>query len=120
MTESHYRKEYGMNMGKSGPDLTRCCVEVGRDMGRWTQFGQCANRRGFGPDKAYCKTHDPAVVEARKAKVHAQQTAKHNAHRYEWHGRTFYNALKQIAEGHNDSRGLAQSVIDTFHAGESK
>jgi len=34
--------------------------------------------------------------------------------RYEWHGKTFFAAIKQIADGHNDARGLAQEVVDKF------
>jgi hypothetical protein len=45
---------------------------------------------------------------------------KWNKERYGYHGRTFYNALKQIADGHSDARGLAQEIIAKFHEGERK
>lgn len=114
----HYQKSYGMNMGKHGPDFERCCVEVGRDMGRWTQFGQCSKKRGFGPDKAFCKIHDPDVVKARREKAEAAYNVKRNQERYSWYGRHFFDALKEIADGHNDARGHAQAVIDEFMKGQ--
>lgn len=115
-----YKKSYGAWAGfPSGhkPDLSRCCEGVwSRE--RWARQYQCTKPRGHGPDGAYCKQHDPAVAEARKAAVDARDKAKWNAARYGTHGRTFFNALLKIAEGHNDARGLAQEVLATFKAGE--
>jgi hypothetical protein len=36
------------------------------------------------------------------------------------HGRTFYAALKSIAEGRNDAREHATEVLAKFHEGERK
>lgn len=115
-----YKPDYGYGLhGVKKPDYSLCCVEVCRPQGGWTYFGQCAKKRGYGPDGAYCKTHDPATVAARQEKANASYKAKSNAERYSWHGRAFYNALKQIAEGHNDARGYAAEVIAKFHEGEN-
>ena len=37
-------------------DVTRCRYEV-PDGDRSVLFHQCARKRGFGPDAAYCKQH---------------------------------------------------------------
>jgi hypothetical protein len=56
-------------------------------------------------------------VSARRAAAESRQKAKWNNLRYEFHGREFFSTLVKIAEGHNDPRGLAQSVIDVFQEG---
>lgn len=119
----HYPKAYGAwagNPAGSTPNHDNCCFEVSRAHGRWTSFGQCTRKRGFGPDGAFCKTHDPEAVKARQEASHVAWRDKHNKERYSWNGRSFYNVLKQIADGHNDARGLAQDTIKAFHDGEYK
>lgn len=115
-----YPDKYGSWAGNTAgqkPDYERCCEEVGRDQGGRTSFGQCSRKRGFGPDKAYCKTHDPATVADRRKAADEAYNIKTNAQRYGWHGRKFYKVLEQIAAGHNDARGLAQETIDEFMKG---
>lgn len=117
---SHYPKSYGAWAGDPKghePDFTRCCVGVWSKE-RWSREGQCARKNGFGPDGAYCKQHDPAVKKAREDEARARWTKKWNAERYQWHGRTFFDALVKIADGHNDARGVAQEVIKEFRSGE--
>lgn len=117
-----YKKSYGAWAGfPSGhaPDYSRCCEEVCSNE-RWPKFYQCAKKRGHGPDGAYCKQHDPAAAKARKAAANTRARAKWNESRYETHGRTFFDALLKIAEGHNDARGLAQEVIENFRKGEAR
>jgi hypothetical protein len=115
-----YQKAYGAWAGLpkgNPPDYSRCCEEVhSRD--RWTKFYQCTKPRGHGPDGAYCKQHDPAAVQARRTASDARWNEKWNAERYQWHARSFFDALVKIAEGHNDARGLAQEVIAEFKSGE--
>ena len=114
-----YGKWAGRPLG-ARPDYERCCEQIYIRMGVGGQFSQCSRKRGHGPDEAYCKTHDPAAVAARAQASTEAYIAKSNGERYRWHGPTFYHALKQIAEGHNDARGLAQQVLADFHAGERK
>ena len=119
--KSHlYKEAYAAWTGNpegNRPDYARCCQAVwSRD--RWSKGDQCVRKRGYGPDGAYCKQHDPAAVKARNEAKKTHYNAKWNATRYEMHGRTFFNALVKIAEGHNDARGLAQEVIDIFKKGE--
>lgn len=113
-----YQDKYGGWAGNPNgqkPDLARCCVEVGRPIGAWTQYGQCGRKRGFGPDGEYCKQHDPAEVAKRAKAADDKYQAERNQDRFKWYGRTFYDALQKIADGHNDARGLAQEVIEEFN-----
>lgn len=113
--KSHYRSSYGRSWHPAAPDFTRCCENVRTPVGATTDFHQCLRKRGFGPDGAYCKQHDPSAAQARREASRARYVEQTNKLRYGWSGRTFYDALKQIAEGHNDARGLAQQVIADFH-----
>jgi len=99
------------------PDFNRCCESVTPSrMGGWTSH-QCGRKRGFGPDKAYCKQHDPEAVAARISASKAKWDAATAKKRYEWHGKKFFDVLKQIADGHNDARGLAQEIVFEFEKG---
>lgn len=115
-----YQKSYGAWAGhRQGipPDFSRCCAPVWtRD--NWPREYQCSRNRGFGPDRAYCKQHDPAKAAEREAESTRKMNADFNKRRYDYYGRQFFAALEAIAAGHNDARGLAQSTIDEFKAGE--
>lgn len=112
---AHYKKAYGQWAGfptGNKPDLTRCCERL---YSRLSPGGyQCNRPRGHGPDKAYCRTHDPAKVAERQAKSTAKYETEMDKMRYQWSGRKFYDVLEKIAAGHNDARGLAQQAIDEF------
>lgn len=117
-----YKASYGAWAGRPQgvpPNYANCCVEVYPE-GRGATHRQCAKPRGFGPDEAYCKTHDPSRVAAAAQKRQAEWVARSNRERKQYAGATFYDALKLIAEGHNDARGLAQQVIKDFHKGDHK
>jgi len=113
-----YKEKYGAWAGHPAgnkPDLQRCCEEVwSRE--RWSRHHQCGKPRGHGPDGAYCKQHDPEVVKARKAAVDARGKEAWNKSMLEAYGKTFYDALVKIADGHNDARGLAQEAISKFQS----
>jgi hypothetical protein len=115
-----YPKSYGNWAGLPKgvePDYTRCCQEVwSRE--RFSSHHQCTKPRGYGPDGAYCKQHDPAVAKARQEANDARSKEKWNEQRYQWHGRTFFDALLKIANGYNDARGMASEVIAKFKEGE--
>lgn len=117
-----YRERYGQWGGQpqgTPPDYERCCVNVVPDeRGGAARAHQCHKKRGYGPGLAYCKQHDPDAVKARRDAADEKWRLEQNAKRYQWHGREFYDALEQIANGHNDARGLAQEIIDKFKAGE--
>lgn len=116
-----YQERYGAWAGNRRgmpPDYARCCAPVWSRDGGWSREAQCARNRGFGPDKAYCKQHDPAKVEQRRAEATRKANESWNKQRYDFHGRAFFTVLEQIAAGHNDARGLAQEDIAKFKAGE--
>lgn len=120
--DGSYPESYGAWAGYPAghkPDLARCCVEV-TGGGRWPLYHQCLRSRGFGPQGAYCKQHDPDVVAKRRAENDRIATEKWNKERARFYGATFLKALQQIADGHNDARGLAQEVIADFKKGEHK
>ena len=106
---SHHRKGYR-------PE--RCAAGVSGH-GGWRTY-QCSRKRGHGPEQAYCKQHDPVARKEKqdarwteyKARMDAQQAERNakNAHRRL--GVAAIAALKLIADGHNDPRALAQSVLD--------
>ncbi len=111
--------QWGGNPRGFAPNYERCCAEVTpNERGGGARRHQCNNKRGYGPGLAYCKTHNPDAVAAKRAERQAAYDAKWEARRYEWHGREFFNALDQIANGHNDARGLAQEIIAKFKEGE--
>lgn len=103
-----YQKSYGRY--HTTPDLTRCCENVAD--GFWSK--QCSKPCGYGPEKAYCKVHDPEAVKARRDKATAEYKAQLAIDRVKWAGPKFLEALRQIAAGHNDPRALAEEVIKEF------
>jgi hypothetical protein len=115
-----YQKLYGLNMGKRGPDYTRCCEEVSAYVGNWPQFSQCSRPRGHGPDSAYCKQHDPEVVKARRAKADAKSNIAYQKQRLEWAGPRFFRVLQEIANGHNDPRSIASLAIEGYETPNAK
>ena len=123
MKNACYPEKYGNWAGNpqgAKPDYTRCCEEVRREQGGWPHYHQCTRKRGYGPDEAYCKTHDPAAKLARRKASDDKYDREYNARRFEYNGKKFYEALKLIAMGHNDARGLAKFTIDAFDAGQRK
>lgn len=120
MDNSAYQSRYGAWAGRpngAAPDFSLCCEEVWPSQ-RGEMHHQCRKKRGHGPGEAYCKTHNPEAVKARKEAANEEYRVKTNKMRYSWNGRVFFNALQQIADGHNDARGLAQEVIAEFKKGE--
>jgi hypothetical protein len=112
MLSERYKKSYGVWAGDRvghAPDFTRCCTNL---HDRYHPGGyQCTRKRGYGPDEAYCKQHDPEAV-ARRAEASKNRYDKQwNQRRLELSGPRFFAVLKQIAEGHNDPRSIAQEAI---------
>lgn len=114
MTGERYKAGYGDSFAKRPPDMTRCCEEVTRYIGNWPHSGQCARKRGYGPDGAYCKQHDPEAAAKRKAEVDEREAVRWRKQRLEWAGPRFYVVLKQIADGHNDPRSIAREAIAAY------
>jgi hypothetical protein len=113
---SLHQKRYGDWSGRpqgTPPDPDRCCVEVWPNERGPIPY-QCQRKRGFGPEQAYCKQHDPDVVAARRAAADAKYKQEMKARSLQWGGPRFFRALKKIAEGHNDPRTLAQETIKDY------
>lgn len=112
----NYKESYGGRFGHAGrpPDRTRCCAVVTEQTNGWYRDHQCTRKRGFGPNGDYCKQHDPAAAEARRKASRANEEAKYEAFRMEAYGRAFHDALRKIADGHNDPRTLASEILDKF------
>lgn len=120
--KNHYKEKYGNwagNPAGRAPDFKRCCEEVWSKE-RFSISSQCRKPRGYGPEKAYCKIHDPDYVKEKSIKQRQEYIERVNKERYKWHGREFFNALEIIANGHNDPRTLATEVIKKFKDGETK
>lgn len=115
MENGRYGKAYGNN-AKVPPDFERCCEGVVRYIANWPHHGQCARKRGHGPDRAYCKQHVPEKVKERQAEADKRQGVAHEKLRLEWAGPRFFKVLKQIADGHNDPRALAQEAIAAYRS----
>ena len=96
-------------------DLNRCCAKIYH--ATWASSLQCARKNGHGPHGAYCKQHDPVAVkakdEARRAKYKAERDKKERVHVFQ---SDCIAAIRKIAEGHNDPRGLAQDIIAKMEA----
>lgn len=122
MTEQSalYKSNYGTFSLPKRPDYKLCCEQVTSYETRWPRLHQCQRKRGFGPEQAYCKQHDPEVVKARQEASNKRYQEKWNERRYELYGKQFFDVLQQIANGHNDARGLAQQTIAKFKEGEAK
>lgn len=114
---TRYKEKYGAWAGFTAghkPDFALCCEEVS-DRERWARRHQCSKKRGYGPDGAYCKQHDPEAVKARQAASDARGKEAWRKRMLEAYGCTFFDVLTKIADGHNDARGLAKEAVDRFN-----
>jgi hypothetical protein len=115
--KDHYKERYGAwggNPRGQAPDFTLCCEEVA-DGGRSVLSHQCSKPNGKGPDGAYCATHNPDAVAARRKKSAEKYQADMRRHMFGG----MLNAVKvlqRIESGHNDPRELARETLDEFRA----
>lgn len=96
-------------------DTTRCIMSVipSERGGSWHAH-QCNRKRGHGPDGLYCKQHDPAEEQRRRAAASARWEAQDAARMRPYRQRDAYRkALEDIAAGHNDPRALAAEALKT-------
>ena len=76
---------------------------------------QCSKPAAVERDgRMYCKVHDPEAIKARRdasyAKWKAENARQFSQKQFE---RAAVDAIQQIANGHNDPRALAQSIMAT-------
>jgi len=109
------------SQGYKGPKEGNCPATVYSPVGIWHHVpGQC-QRKGKLECEGYhwCATHYPPNVVARRLAIHARHEAEAERNRLEWDARdkerkmrdAALKAIKQIADGHNDPRGLAMEVL---------
>jgi hypothetical protein len=111
---SLHKDAYGLRHSKRKPDPAKCCAEVTVKQGMWYSYSQCSRPRGFGPEQAYCRQHDPAVFAARRAEANTAREAKYREDRLRYAGLPFFKALCAIADGHDDPRALAEEAIRSY------
>lgn len=116
---SLHKERYGrIGLGPGTPaDPALCCEEVS-DRQSWISYSQCARKRGYGPEGAYCKQHDPDAVKAKKAardaKWEAEWAEKQRKHEAASLAPKMKAALIAIRDGHNDPAALAAEVLGEF------
>ncbi len=109
-----YPRFYGRAYAGTRPDFTKCCEGVA---GNAWGSKQCSRANGHGPHGAYCKQHDPVSLKAKKDARYAKWSAEsENSARNREFAAACRKAIRDIAAGHNDPRGLAQSIIDNLEA----
>jgi hypothetical protein len=116
LLSSLHKKAYGDWVGNPqgmSPDPARCCEAVWRAE-RFARESQCGRARGYGPEKAYCKQHDPEAVAAREKAASDRYNAQWENRRLEIGGKYFFAALCKIADGDNDPRATAAVAIAGF------
>ena len=117
-----YEKQHWKGQGD------RCCAAV-HNGGRSVSFHQCRKpikvwrdvqlNKGEIKNLGYCGIHDPVKVAERRKKRSDEYKAKSERSRAfyarrkakEDLGETAIEAIKKIAEGHNDPRTLCQSIL---------
>jgi hypothetical protein len=106
------------SLHRKGYYAERCCKWVSHPRG-WGGR-QCERKRGYGPEQAYCKQHDPVAEKARNDERDARWAAEREEIRanlkLQRNAQNFLDALRLIANGHNDPRSLALEAIT--HYGE--
>ena len=94
---------------RENPEL---CIEHVFSNARGESPHQCKNKRGFGPNGEFCKTHSPDAVEARRNAANARWRSKIERQNRPIETLNAYRqALEAISEGHNDPRSLAAETL---------
>ncbi len=110
---SLHKEGYG-RFSRAPADPNLCCMEVSSG-GNWQHYRQCTRKRGHGREQAYCKQHDPEAVKARRevrnAKWRAQSDERDRRWKLEAAAPRMLDALRQIRDGHNDPRALAEEAL---------
>lgn len=102
------------NPGGIKENTSRCIEQVHGD--GIARFHQCERKRGHGPDGLYCKQHNPEAVARRKAEQEAAWKRKSEIRfRPIRQLQAAKDALKEIAHGHYDARGLAADILKKWN-----
>lgn len=98
----------------------KCCGSIQSDTYRRVPCSRTGSIERDG--KFYCATHDPVAVQARRDKSRAKWEADYAAKQANWARQKIeeqfkaaaIEAIRRIADGHNDPRGLASEIIERF------
>lgn len=115
MTRAEAKKmTYGSSYSPTPYDPARCVCPVSfRDAG-WTRKMQCTRKPGHGPDGLYCKQHSPEAVEARVKAQDERHKQRMSEWRPRWCATAMLKIIRQIANGHNDPRGLCSEFMRKY------
>ena len=105
-----------MTAGAAATPQRNCCETIWQGMAR---YGCSRNGVVERKGKRYCRQHDPVAVDARRKKRDEEWCRKQMADEAAWQRKAAkmalahasVEAIRQIAAGHNDARGLAQQVL---------
>jgi hypothetical protein len=112
--KAQYPKDYGPSFRCRKPDYARCAASVA-DGGRMVTSSQCRRKNGHGSEGAWCKQHDPQAIAAkRKSELAARKKAWDNASRKAAFIAESQDAIRAIAEGHNDPMTLAREILARY------
>lgn len=95
-------------------DLSRCRAQVYEQVSR--NFSQCARRASVQEEGlGFCKQHAPSAERARMAASAERDRRQREARTRPFQMLTAYGeALRAIADGHNDPRQLAAETLARF------
>lgn len=89
-------------------DPNRCAASVHDSFG--AGFAQCSKKKKGGSD--WCGVHSPEAVERRKQQSDERyKKQREEADRKYARPAEYRDALRQIADGHNDPRSLAAEIL---------
>lgn len=109
--------------GREIPHNTKYCCASVPDGGRSMGFHQCGNApKHFYGSLGYCTKHDPNYIIQKKLAWEADYEAKLAAERAKRNLQALkaeftqqcIEAVRTIAAGHNDARGLCQNLLYMF------
>lgn len=114
-----YLESYGNRKRK--PDYSKCAANVS-SASIWDGGLQCSRKASCDPNShgnmTTCKQHSETVTKAREKKAKEKYALENRKWLIRLNGQKFYDALKKIADGHNDPRGLAKATLSKIDACE--
>jgi hypothetical protein len=112
--KAHFRPEYGHDGYCKRPDFARCADSV-YSGSVWRGSKQCSRKNGHGPDGAFCKQHDPVALAAKRVEEDAAWKRElDQKHRESAFIAESKDAIRAIAEGHNDPMTLAREILARY------
>jgi transposase-like protein len=111
--KARFRPAYG-RYGHARPDFARCADTVSSGS-VWHGSKQCSRKNGHGPDGAFCKQHDPQAIAAKRVALDAAWKRKSDQQARDIaFALQSKDAIRAIAEGHNDPMTLAREILARY------